>query len=151
MVFGDAGRDGTEADDDSYLVSAADLNVAKTSVVISDPFNLLVNPKAIPGALMEYAITVTNTGTVAADNVRITDVLDGNVTLALGEYNGGAADIQIESGTGPTITFCVADNGDLDGDGCGLTGSTLEVDTGLTVGIAAADNPATIRFRVTIN
>jgi uncharacterized repeat protein (TIGR01451 family) len=151
VVFGDTGRDGTEDDDDSYLVSAADLNIQKSSVVISDPFNLLVNPKVIPGALMEYSVTVTNTGTVAADNVRITDVLDGNVTLALGEYNGGAADVRIESGTGPTITFCTADNGDLDADGCGLTGATLEVDTGLTVGIVAADNPAVIRFRVTIN
>ncbi len=150
VVFGDAGRDGTEADDDSYLVTAATLNVQKTSAVISDPFNLTVNPKAIPGALMEYTITITNTGTLAVDSVRVTDVLDTNVTIALGEYNGGSDDIIIQLGTAPDA-FCTADAGDLDGDGCGLTGSTLEVDTGLTVGIAAADNPATIRFRVTIN
>lgn len=154
VVFGDTGRDATEAADDSYLVSGADLNIEKTSTVISDPFNLLVNPKAIPGALVEYTITVTNIGTVAADNVRITDLLDANVTFAPGEYNGGASDVQIDLGTGPTTTYCVADANDLDGDGCGLTGSTtLEVDPtgGLTVGTVAADNPAVIRFRVTIN
>lgn len=154
VVFGDTGRDATEAADDSYLVSGADLNIEKTSTVISDPFNLLVNPKAIPGALVEYVITVTNIGTVAADNVRITDLLDANVTFAPGEYNGGASDVQIDLGTGPTTTYCVADANDLDGDGCGLTGSTtLEVDPagGLTVGTVAADNPAVIRFRVTIN
>ncbi len=151
VVFGDAGNDGTESDDDGYVVDAANLSVTKTSVVISDPFNGTTDPKAIPGALMEYAITVNNTGGVAADNVRITDVLDGNVTLALGEYNAGASDVRIELGTGPTVTFCTADAGDADADGCGLTGGTLEVDTGLTVGIVAADNPATILFRVTID
>lgn len=151
VVFGDTGNDGVEADDDSYLVDAANLSVTKTSAVISDPFNGTTDPKAIPGALMEYTVTVNNTGGIAADNVRITDVLDGNVTIALGEYNAGAADVRINLGSGPTVTFCTADASDADADGCGLSGGTLEVDTGLTVGILAADNPATILFRVTID
>ncbi len=151
VVFGDAGRDGLEADDDGYVVSAADLTITKTSTLISDPFNGTTDPKAIPGAVIEYAITVNNTGSVAATNVRITDVLDANVALALGEYNGGAADVQIESGGGPTLSYCTADGGDADNDGCGLIGgTTLDVDTGLTVGTTGADNPGRILFRVTI-
>ena len=88
---------------------------------------------------------------VAAASVRITDVIDASTTLALGAYNGGASDIQIDIGSGPTTTYCTADNGDADLDGCGLTGSTLEVNTGITVGTTGADNPALIMFRVTIN
>lgn len=151
VVFGDAGRDGQEEADDGYIVSAADIQVTKTSTVISDPFNGTTDPKAIPGAVIEYVITANNSGSVDADSVRFTDVLDASVTLALGQYNGGASDIQIDVGSGPTTSFCTADAGDGDSDGCGLSGGTLEVDTGLTVGTTGTDNPVVIRFRVTVN
>ena len=45
----------------------ASLAVSKTSNVISDPVNGTNNPKAIPGALVEYRITVTNTGSSPTD------------------------------------------------------------------------------------
>jgi subtilisin-like proprotein convertase family protein len=45
----------------------AELSVTKVSTLISDPVNGTSNPKAIPGALVEYLITVTNTGTSATD------------------------------------------------------------------------------------
>jgi subtilisin-like proprotein convertase family protein len=45
----------------------AELSVTKVSTLISDPVNGTTNPKAIPGALVEYLITVTNTGTSATD------------------------------------------------------------------------------------
>ena len=43
------------------------MNVSKVSTVISDPVNGTTNPKAIPGATVEYLITVNNTGPGATD------------------------------------------------------------------------------------
>lgn len=150
VVFGDAGNDGLEADIDGYLVSSAQLSIAKTSTVISDPFNGATDPKAIPGAVMEYVITLTNGGSTDATNVRITDVVDGNLTFAPAQYSGGTQDIQITQGG--VDSFCSADAGDGDADGCGLTGATLEVDNGLVVGTnVGVDDVITVRFRVTIN
>lgn len=149
VVFGDAGTDGQETDNDGYAVSSAQLVISKASSVISDPFNGTTDPKAIPGAVMEYSVTVNNTGAVSATSVMITDVLDPNVTLLLGQYNGGASDVQVTIGTAAPI-FCTADAGDADTDGCGLTGGTLEVNPGITVGTVAADNPAVVLFQVTI-
>lgn len=48
-------------------LTTAVLVVEKTSTVISDPVNGTVNPKAIPGAVVEYAINVRNVGTRAVD------------------------------------------------------------------------------------
>lgn len=53
--------------------------IVKSSVVVWDPFTGTrddtagVYPKAIPGAIVKYTITVTNNGTGAADTVTITD------------------------------------------------------------------------------
>jgi len=155
VVFADDGLggigDGLEVSQDGYLVSSAALTITKLSSVISDPFNLGVNPKAIPGAVVEFNITVENTGGVDADQVRIEDVLDANLTLALGEYGGVGSDAQIDLGSGTSVTTCSLDAGDGDGDGCGIAGSTITIDPGLTVGTLATDNPAVISFRVTIN
>ena len=150
VVFGDAGNDGVEDDVDGYLVSSAQLAIAKSSTVISDPFNGTTDPKAIPGATMEYAITLTNTGSTDATNIRITDVIDSNLTFLPAQFNGGTEDIQITQGGADT--YCSADAGDADADGCGLTGATLEVDNGLIVGTnAGVDDIIVVRFRVSIN
>lgn len=45
----------------------AALSVTKVSTLISDPVNLANNPKAIPGALVEYLITIANNGSSATD------------------------------------------------------------------------------------
>lgn len=75
-VFADTGNDNTETADDNYLTAAAVLSVQKLSRVVSDPISGTTNPKAIPGATIEYCITVDNTGSAAASNVAITDDLD---------------------------------------------------------------------------
>jgi uncharacterized repeat protein (TIGR01451 family) len=153
IVFGDAGNDGEEADNDGYVVSGADLTISKTATILNDPFNGTTNPKAIPGAVIEYTITVNNTGSTVADNVRITDIISADLTLLLGQYNGGASDVRIESGAGPSLAYCTADASDGDGDGCGLVGGTLDVDpvAGITVGTTGADNPVRIVFQATVN
>ena len=153
VVFADAGRDGLEIAADGYRVASANLSITKTSSVVSDPFNGAVNAKAIPGAVLEYAVTVANGGSQPATGLRITDVLSGNLTLLTGAYNSGSADVSVEVGVGPAATvFCTADNGDLDGDGCGLAGATLQVSpAGLVVGTTGTNNPVRVLFRATIN
>jgi uncharacterized repeat protein (TIGR01451 family) len=152
IVFGDAGNDALETDQDSYLVVTSTLTVVKASAVISDPINGTTNPFAIPGAVMEYTITITNGGGPDATSVSITDAINANVTFQTGTYNAGADDVEITVGTAPT-TYCTGDAADADLDGCGLTGAALTIAPGggITVGTVAADNPAVIRFRVAIN
>lgn len=61
----------------------ATLQITKTSQVISDPINGTTNPRAIPGAVVQYTITVTNIGTgpVDAGTVVVTDALPSNIIM----------------------------------------------------------------------
>jgi uncharacterized repeat protein (TIGR01451 family) len=151
VVFADAGNDGEESADDGYIFSSADLTISKSNVIIDDPFNGSTDPKAIPGATVEYAIELTNNGAVSADSVLVTNVVGSELTFLTGQYNAGASDVRIEVGAGAaTVIFCTS--AALDGDGCALTGSTLEVSPpGLSVGTTATDNPVRVLFRATIN
>jgi uncharacterized repeat protein (TIGR01451 family) len=65
--------------------ATATLTVTKTSTIVSDPINGTTNPKAIPGAVIRYAITVTNTGTAAVDasTVVVADPLPSGVSLSV--------------------------------------------------------------------
>jgi uncharacterized repeat protein (TIGR01451 family) len=153
VVFADAGRDAIQTADDQYFVQTAALAVGKTSTLISDPFNGGTNPKSIPGAVMEYAISLTNTGAVSATVVTITDPIPTNTTYATGTYNGAASDVRIT--VGAANTFCVAEAGGTDSNADGCVRSVGGV---LTVGAPAlgsvatgAGNAVTVRFRVTIN
>lgn len=93
---------------------AAALVVTKTSAIVADQVNA-VNPKALPGATVDYAIRVDNPNTVLSGNavgaVVIADTIPATVTLRVADY--GAA------GSGP-VEF--ADGNLL---GLGLLGSGL--------------------------
>lgn len=69
----------------------ATLTVSKVSSIISDPVNGTSSPKAIPGATVEYLITVTNTGTSAtqADTVTVWDDGPADAKLCLIGRAGG--------------------------------------------------------------
>ncbi|MFK8052769.1 MAG: hypothetical protein AB8F65_07320 [Woeseiaceae bacterium] len=149
VVFGDAGNDGLETDNDGYEVSSAALSVAKAEALVSDPINGTTDPLHIPGAVVEYTITVVNTGAVDATAVGITDVLNANLAILLAQYNAGASDIEYTVG-GATL-FCTADAGDADADNCGLTGATLEADLGVTLGTnTGVDDTLVVSFQATI-
>jgi len=162
VVFGDGS--GSDANDnpgdakyssqDDYEVQSATVNVTKTSTVISDPFNTTNNPKRVPGAVVEYIITINNsTGVVDATNIKLTDLLDAtNLTfLDSGIYSGNDIELNINSGTITTYTGTDADD---DGGDFGVSvANTITVDydaagTGFTV---PAGQSATLKFRVTIN
>jgi uncharacterized repeat protein (TIGR01451 family) len=77
----DNANDGAFSDTGTYTVSGALVTVAKTSRVVSDPVNLTNNPKAIPGATVEYCITVANAaGAATATDVDVSDDLPTDVT-----------------------------------------------------------------------
>jgi uncharacterized repeat protein (TIGR01451 family) len=120
--------------------------------VISDPFNGTTNPKAIPGATVEYAITLTNTGAQNASVVTITDPIPTNTTFVPAGYTGGN---NVEIQVGATVTRCLAEAGgtDSNADGCVRTaGNVLTVGSPALTSVATgAGNAVTMRFRVTIN
>ncbi|CAA6819666.1 MAG: Unknown protein [uncultured Thiotrichaceae bacterium] len=68
-------------------------DVSKQLTTLSDPANHTNNPKSIPGAIIEYAITVTNTGNGAADpnTFNINDAIPANTSLVVSGLSCGGA------------------------------------------------------------
>jgi uncharacterized repeat protein (TIGR01451 family) len=145
-LFADVnGRDGMESDVDQFAVVSAGLTITKVQTVLDDPF-ASASPRAIPGANVEYAITIENTSTTTpADGVSLSDPVPANTGLRLGRYAG--QDVGI---TGGLVPSCTADAADADSDGCGLVAGTLSVDSSV-LGNVAASAAVTVRFQVTIN
>jgi len=79
----DAARDASHSDSDAYRVLSAQLTVNKASTVIRDPFNADTNPKHIPGAYIQYVVTISNAvgAGASATLTTITDTLDGNTAI----------------------------------------------------------------------
>lgn len=105
---------------DGFIVEAAALAATKAYSVVSDPLN---SGLVVPGAVVEYTITIVNSGGTAASNVSVTDTLDGDVTFLGGQYAGN--DIEIDNGG--VVTQCSADAAGADTDGCSLDGVSLVV------------------------
>jgi len=67
------------------------VSVTKVSSVLSDPVNGTTNPKAIPGAVMEYCILITNNGAAALTSVAASDTLPANFSYATGTMTSGTS------------------------------------------------------------
>lgn len=141
-VFGDGAgasdgaRDAAYSAKDDYTVLAAALTVVKASKVISDPVNGTTNPKAIPGATIEYCISVANAaGGAGASNVAISDPLPSTVTYdsSYGIYLNGTV----------TSGVCNADGAAGGAYASGTVSGTLSS--------VAAGATKTMRFRAVIN
>ena len=135
----DAQYDGAFSDTDTFVVAAADVEVTKTSRVVSDPVNGTNNPKAIPGATIEYCIVVSNAlGSVTATAVTVNDELPADVTFddASGViYVDG--DENCENGTPGTAP------------GTSYNDADREIDA--VLGDIAADTSRSVYFEVTID
>jgi len=154
VVFADAAgtfdlaRDGIGRAFNAYKIGTAAVSMTKTARVISDPVNLLVNPRAIPGAVMEYCLTVSNAGPGVATAVSITDRVPTGTTyipnsLSVGGVGSGGQCVL--NGTTEDDDTTGADETDLYGgsfNGTTVRGDipTLPVGTSLTAA-----------FRVTVN
>ena len=153
-VFADTDNDGVESQTDGFNVQSAELTVTKSYVVIDDGLGLATNSGlAIPGATVEYTISVVNASTTtAADDVVISDVIDtailtDGLELNVAAYSGN--DVNVDNG-GTTLACDIEANGD--GDGCDYS------DPNLTIGAAdlaggidvAAGATLTIQYQVVI-
>lgn len=106
----DVANDGAFSDTGTYTVAGAVITVAKSSRVVSDPVNGTTDPKAIPGATVEYCITVANaSGSATATDVNVVDDLPfdvayvSNSSFINGDENcaNGTAGGSFSAGTGP--------------------------------------------------
>ena len=62
------------------------LTIVKTSAMLSDPVDHSTNPKSIPGAIVVYTLTVSNTGpsTVTSNSVFIVDSVPSQISVGSG-------------------------------------------------------------------
>ena len=136
---------------DAYRVLTAALTVSKTTAVYSDPANGTTNPKAIPGAIITYTITIVNNGSGTATGISITDTVDEITTGTVAFntlYDDGsttctAQGIAVKDGS-ETIALCKTNASDT--DSADFTAITATA-TDLTL---AGGETATMAFQVTI-
>jgi uncharacterized repeat protein (TIGR01451 family) len=115
----------------TYAITSAAITLSKAVQVISDPTgNTAPNAKAIPGALVQYTITATNSPTagLSATNITLTDAIPVTTT-----YQAGT--IGKAGGTAPAPTDA------------NVVGNALSV----PVGTLAVGGTASVTFRVVIN
>ena len=122
----DGARDAAFSATDDYVVLTATLTATKSSRVIAGAFG---TGAAIPGATVEYCITVTNSGSADATSVSISDDLPTEMTFADGVWVGGA---------------------DCDTRGADTGGESGGTVTG-TIATLAAGTSQTLIFEATIN
>jgi uncharacterized repeat protein (TIGR01451 family) len=145
LYLGDIARNGQAIAYAGYEAGARNvaLTVTKTARVISDDVNSLINPKALPGAVVEYCLTVNNaTSGVPATNVVLTDVVPTNTTFVPGTLTIGAPGV-----LGITCTLSSL------GTTTGYTGAydTSTKTVTATIPTVAGSGSVAASFRVTIN
>jgi uncharacterized repeat protein (TIGR01451 family) len=91
--------------DFTFCRPQANLSVTKISSVVSDGVSS-TNPKAIPGAVMRYCVTVTNNGSGTATAISVNDLLQSQLTyvpgtMLSGTSCGGATTTEDDNATGP--------------------------------------------------
>ena len=134
----DAANDGAFSARGDYTVAAAALTVNKYSTIISDPINGTTNPKAIPGAVVEYCLAVANgAGAATATGLTLSDPLPSTVTYS------SAFGIFLNA----TVTGTTCAGGTAGGT---FTATPTPTVSG-TLSNLAASTASALRFRVTIN
>jgi uncharacterized repeat protein (TIGR01451 family) len=124
-----------------YQVGSAVLTVTKTATVLSDPINGTSNPKAIPGAVVQYTITVVNSGSQSATSVVITDPIPTNTT-----YKAGTIVQTLNGVATPQTDAKDGDNSDYNVTTAGAITSTFP-----SLGTSGTSATGIVTFDITIN
>ncbi|MEO9634750.1 MAG: hypothetical protein ABJF89_13050 [Parasphingorhabdus sp.] len=126
-----------------FDVTRANVSVTKISQVLNDPISGGINPKAIPGATVQYCILISNSAGPIATSLSATDTIPGNVTYVAGSMRSGA-----NCGTAATPEDDNAIGAD-EGDpyGASASGSAVSISA---ASLAAPDSFA-VTFQVTVD
>jgi uncharacterized repeat protein (TIGR01451 family) len=159
----------TATDPTTVIPLSPTLVIAKVSRVLSDPVNDTMNPKRIPGSLIEYSITVTNggPGVVDASTLVITDAVPANTELYVSTAGGspvefadgvpasgltfsGAPNVSYSSQPGGGAPFNYTPVPDADGFDAAVRGLRI-APAGTMNAASGAGNPSfTVRFRLSV-
>jgi len=169
----DALRDAAYSESGAYKVVTSVLTITKNATVIRDPFNLGTNPKRIPGAYVQYAITISNEAGAGAPAIlaTMTDALAATTTaIDPNLIVGGTGNPESAAGSGFKVavtgtsrtgfpkyytTTSSADGVDHDGS---VTGGTvtatmttvMPAETGYVAGELKPGESVTLTFNVII-
>ncbi|MBA2965355.1 MULTISPECIES: DUF11 domain-containing protein [Ramlibacter] len=137
----------------------------KLVTVVSDPVRGTTNPLAIPGAVVEYTLSMSNTGQGRVDNntVFVTDAIPANTAFSVASLGGvpasspitftdgattsnltvAAADIQYSNNNGATWTYTPVSTGGYDANVTNIRVNPK--------GRMAAASSFVVKFRVRVN
>jgi hypothetical protein len=174
----DAARSGTYSDRNAFLVAAATLSVSKSAQLLCDPFNGTTNPKNIPGSIVRWTITVSNSAgagasaTLAqvADALSVNTTFDPNLVVPTTAANCSSATGTPESATGKGFKLNVTGStrpgpypkfltnaADSDGGTYAVPNVTIDysqampIETGYGAGELKPGESVTVYFNATIN
>lgn len=139
--------------------NVANLTMTKTATLISDPINGTTNPKYIPGAIVDYTITVTNAGTgpVDAATVVINDPIPANLSTFTGAsavtFTNGSPVSGLSFAYPGNVTFTRSGAANPDGAGFESVVTNIRIAPTGTMGAAtAAGQPSfSVKFRTRVN
>lgn len=147
--LGDLARNGRGRAYDSYILDTATVSLVKSSAVIYDPINLAILPKAIPGAIVRYCITVDNAGPGLATGVNVTDVLPANLTFNTGSIAVGGLAV-----LGSCVLGSAEDDDAVGADETDTVGGSYDAGTRTIRGVLPLVTPLiplTVSFTATVN
>jgi hypothetical protein len=170
----DIARDASHSARGAVIVTASVLTIGKTALTIWDPANFSATPRSIPGAYVQYAITISNaaTATSSASLTTISDTLNAvtpldpdlmNKTLGTAfptpDSAAGKGFRVTHTATRPSTPSPTYYTTTADGDGVDIAGLAITVDfakvlpalDGYGAGQLKPGESVTITFNVKIN
>jgi uncharacterized repeat protein (TIGR01451 family) len=137
----------------TFKVYIPNLMVVKSAVVWSDPVSgtsVTASPRTIPGAVMTYTITVTNSDPLTADNVTITDSLAAEIAAGHLAFNTRYVDSVYNCPIGSGIVVngvCNTNASDADSANWSVSTPNAVTVAGLSIPSGAS---ATIKFQAVV-
>lgn len=131
------GQQAVTLHDITFCSPQGGMALSKISSVVSDPVNGATNPKAIPGAVIEYCLLMTGTGSANLTGVTASDPIPSTVTYVPGS---------MRSGTSCSTATTVEDDDPTGADESDPFGAAI---MGSTVSATAASLPAGSSFALT--